>query len=68
MVAWQKIALGRVHAGKTVTVYAGDSELTVECDDGVRTVRRSNTNPVTRIKAHRPRKTEQPTKSGALIA
>jgi hypothetical protein len=59
MVAWQKISLGRVHAGKTVTVHVGDEELTVECDDGVRTIRRSNTHPVTRIKAHRPRKVEQ---------
>lgn len=61
MVTWQKIALGRVHAGKTVTVDVGDEELTVECDDGIRTIRRSNTNPVTRIKAHRPRKPDLPT-------
>jgi hypothetical protein len=58
-VAWQTISLGRVHAGKPLTVHVGDEELTVECDDGVRTVRRSNTHPVTRIKAHRPRKVEQ---------
>jgi hypothetical protein len=59
MVAWQKITLGRVHAGKTVTVRVGDTELAIECDDGIRTVRRTNHKPVTRIKAHRPRKVEQ---------
>ncbi|WP_245730122.1 hypothetical protein [Micromonospora pallida] len=55
MVAWQKIALGRVHAGKTVTITVSDTELAIECDDGTRTVRRTNHHPVTRIKAHRPR-------------
>jgi hypothetical protein len=29
MLAWPKIALGRVHAGKTVTIHVGDSEFTV---------------------------------------
>lgn len=56
MVAWQKIALGRAHAGKTVTIAVSDTQLQVECDDGVRTFRRTNNRPVTRIKAHRPRK------------
>ncbi|MER5336847.1 IS481 family transposase [Micromonospora sp. NPDC002717] len=55
MVAWQKVALGRVHAGKTVTITVSDTELAVECDDGIRTIRRTNNHPVTRIKAHRPR-------------
>ncbi|MFG2063852.1 IS481 family transposase [Micromonospora sp. NPDC048871] len=56
MVAWQKVALGRVHAGKTVTITVSDTELAIECDDGLRTIRRTNDHPVTRIKAHRPRK------------
>ncbi|WBC14851.1 hypothetical protein O7600_27865 [Micromonospora sp. WMMA1998] len=51
MVAWQKIALGRVHAGKTVTITVSDTELAIECDDGIRTVRRINQRPVTRINA-----------------
>ncbi|WP_141684628.1 hypothetical protein [Micromonospora sediminicola] len=55
MVAWQKIALGRVHAGRTVTITVSDTELAIECDDGIRTVRRINQRPVTRINAHRPR-------------
>ncbi|WP_408631933.1 IS481 family transposase [Micromonospora palythoicola] len=56
MVAWQKVALGRVHAGKTVTITVSDTELVIECDDGLRTIRRTTNHPVTRIKAHRPRK------------
>ena len=56
MVAWQKIAVGRVHAGKTVTIKVSDTQVAIECDDGTRIVRRSNTKPITRIKAHRPRK------------
>lgn len=56
MVAWQKVALGRVHAHKTITVDVSDTDLVFHCDDGHRTVRRTNDHPVTRIKAHRPRK------------
>jgi len=56
MVVGQKIALGRVHAGKTVTIDVTETELVIRCDDGSRTVRRTTDQPVTRIKAHRPRK------------
>ncbi|WP_230687359.1 IS481 family transposase [Catellatospora vulcania] len=56
MVVGQKVALGRVHAGKTLTVAVSETHLAVECDDGVRTVRRTTTQAVTRIKAHRPPK------------
>jgi hypothetical protein len=58
MVARQKICLGRVHAGKTITIDVGDTELVVHCDDGLRTLRRTTNQPVTRIKAHRPRKVD----------
>ncbi|MBQ0979105.1 transposase [Micromonospora sp. M61] len=58
MVVGQKVALGRVHAGKTVTIDVTDTTLTVECDDGPRTFRRTNDQPVRSIKAHRPRKTD----------
>jgi hypothetical protein len=34
MVARQTIALGRVHAGKTVTIDVTDTNLVVGCDDG----------------------------------
>jgi transposase InsO family protein len=54
MVAGQKIALGRIHAGKTVTIAATDTHLDIACDDDVRTVRRTTDRPVRWIKAHRP--------------
>jgi hypothetical protein len=56
MVAGQKVALGRVHAGNTVTIDVTDTELVIHCDDGTRSLRRATDQPVTRIKAHRPRK------------
>jgi transposase InsO family protein len=56
MVVGQKVALGRVHAHKTVTIDVTDTELAIHCDDGTRTVRRTTDQPVTQIKAHRPRK------------
>ncbi len=52
----QKVALGRVHARETVTVLVSDDMLTIELDDGNRTVPRTTTDPVFQIKAHRPRK------------
>jgi hypothetical protein len=58
MVAGQKIALGRVHAGKTVAITVTDAELVVECDDGHRAFRRTTQQPVRSIKAHRPRKAD----------
>ena len=54
MVAGQNIALGRVHAGKTVTIDVTDTSLAVECDDGVRTIRRTNQHRIRNIKANRP--------------
>jgi hypothetical protein len=58
MVAGQKVALGRVHAGKTVTIDVTDTQLAIHCDDGTRTIRRTTDQPVTQIKAHRPRKVD----------
>ena len=56
MVAGQKIALGRAHAGQTVTVLVSGSTLTVEFGDGeTRTVLRTTTQPVRSIKGQRPR-------------
>jgi hypothetical protein len=34
MIARQTVALGRAHAGKTVTIDVNDTELVVACDDG----------------------------------
>ena len=59
MVAGQKVALGRVHAGATVTLDVSETELVIYCGDGTRTVRRTTDQPVTRIKAHRPRKIDK---------
>jgi hypothetical protein len=52
----QKIALGRQHARKTVTVHVGHDTLVVEPDDGNRTIRRNASEPVFQIKAQRSRK------------
>ena len=58
MVSGQKIALGRAHAGQTVTVLASDTTLTVEFGDGeTRNVPRTTTQPVRSIKGQRPRTT-----------
>lgn len=56
VVCGQKIALGRVHAGQTVTVYVSDTTLAIELDDAeTRVIRRTTTTPVRNIKADRPR-------------
>ena len=54
MVAWQKVALERIHTGKTITIDVSETELLFHCDDGDRTVRRTNNRPVTRIKGPPP--------------
>ena len=54
-VCGQKIALGRTHAGQTLTVAVSDTTLAVELDDAeTRAVRRTTTKPVRNIKADRP--------------
>jgi hypothetical protein len=56
MVVGQKIALGRIHARRTVTVHVAEHTLTIDLGgDDVRTIRRTTTQPVRSIKAHRPR-------------
>ena len=61
MVARQPIALGRIHAGKTVTIDVTDIELVVACDDGPRTFRRTTELPIRNLKADRPRKVSNET-------
>jgi transposase InsO family protein len=57
MVVGQKIALGRIHAGRTVTVHVAEDTMTIDLGgEDVRTIRRTTTQPVRSIKAHRPRK------------
>jgi len=57
MVAGQKVALGRIHAGQVVTVHVAAETVTIDLDDqDTRTVRRTTSQAVRSIKAHRPRK------------
>ena len=56
MVAGQKIALGRIHAGQVVTVHVAAETVTIDLGEDTRTIRRTTTQPVRSIKAHRPRK------------
>jgi hypothetical protein len=55
-VAGQKIALGRIHAGRVVAVHVAAETVTIDLGEDTRTVRRTTTQPVRSIKAHRPRK------------
>jgi hypothetical protein len=56
MVAGQKAALGRIHAGQTVTVLVSDTSLTVEFSDGeTPAINRTTTHRVRSIKGQRPR-------------
>ena len=67
MVAEQKISLGRAYAGKTVTIDVADTELTIHCDDNVRTVRRTTDKPIRNIKADRLRKLGHPSTNDDII-
>ena len=55
MIAGQKVALGRIHAGRIVTVHVAEHTITIDLGgDDVRTVRRTTNQAVRSIKAHRP--------------
>ena len=55
MVVGQKIALGRAHAHREVTVHVAEHTITIELDDGGhRTFRRTTTHPVRNHKAQKP--------------
>jgi hypothetical protein len=57
MVAGQKIALGRIHAGQVVTVHVAAGTITIDlAGEDTRTVRRTTTQPVRSIKAQQHRK------------
>jgi hypothetical protein len=56
MVAGQKIALGRIHARRIVTVHVAAEVITIDLGEDTRTVRRTTTQPVRSIKAQQPRK------------
>src|SRR5215217_3259168 len=50
----QRVALGRVHAGRTVSVHVSEPTLAVELDGETRTVRRTTSRPVVVVKGSRP--------------
>ena len=52
----QRTWLGREHARKTVTIHVADEMLTIDLDDGPRTVPRTTSKPVIVVKARGPRK------------
>jgi hypothetical protein len=55
MVVGQKIALGRAHAYREVTVHVAEHTITVELDDGGhRTFRRTTTDPIRNRTAQKP--------------
>lgn len=56
MVCGQTVALGRVNAGRTVTVHVAEATLAIELDGDTRIVQRTTTRPVRNLKADRPRK------------
>jgi transposase InsO family protein len=50
----QQVALGRVHAGRMVSVHVSEHTLAVELDGETRTVRRTTNRPVVVVKGSRP--------------
>jgi transposase InsO family protein len=57
-VCGQRVGVGRAYAHRTLTVLVSETTLTVELDDAdTHVVRRTNTRPVTILKARSPRKT-----------
>lgn len=61
MVAGQKTALGRIHAGQIVTVLVFDTALAVEFSDGeTQVVNRTTTQPVRSIKGQRAHQLREP--------
>jgi transposase InsO family protein len=50
----QHVALGRIHAGRMVTVHVSEHTLAIELDDETRAVRRTTTRPVHVRKGSRP--------------
>jgi hypothetical protein len=54
VVCRQRVSLGRVHAGRIVSVHVSEQTLAVELDDETRSIRRTTSRPVVVIKANRP--------------
>ncbi|GGP02521.1 hypothetical protein GCM10012278_10090 [Nonomuraea glycinis] len=58
MVTRQAVSLGRLHAGQVVTVHVSDTTLTIDLEEGPRTVHRTTDLPVRNVKVHRPYKVD----------
>jgi hypothetical protein len=54
VVCRQRVSLGRIHAGRVLTVHVSEHTLAVELDDETRTVRRTTSRPVVVINGSRP--------------
>jgi hypothetical protein len=68
MVAGQKIALGRVHAGQTVTVLVSGTSLTIQLGDAEpRVIPRTTAQPVRSIKGQRPRAAASDSAAAATV-
>jgi transposase InsO family protein len=66
VVCRQPVALGRVHAGRTVCVHVSEHTLAIELDDETRTVRRTTTRPVVVVKGSRPHNLDREKNEPAL--
>ena len=53
MVCRQVVCLGRMYAGRTVTVQVAESTLTVDLDGQLRVIQRTTDIPVRRVKANK---------------
>jgi hypothetical protein len=49
----QRVALGRIHAGRIVSVHVSEHTLAIQLGDDTRTVRRTTTRPVVVLKGSR---------------
>ncbi len=68
VVCRQRVALGRVHAGRIVRVHVSEHTLAVELDDETRTIRRTSNRPVVVVKGSRPHQPRAGTTSTELSA
>jgi transposase InsO family protein len=58
VVCGQRVALGRIHAHRTLTIHVSETMLAIELDDQeVRTIRRTTTKPLRNIKSSRTLRT-----------
>jgi transposase InsO family protein len=64
----QQVALGRIHAGRIVTVHVSEHALAIELDDETRTVRRTTSLPVRVLKGERPHRAARDVERTALSA